>query len=169
MKQFVSHSERDTERIAANFAKTLRGGEVILLNGDLGAGKTVFVRGLARGLGIRGRITSPTFVLMRMHRAASHKLQAASKRLQRRCPKCRQLEACSCQLIAWFVHVDAYRVRNSRDLEAIGLFEWIGRPDAVVAIEWGERVERALRRFRCVRIAMQSTTGDDRRIIIRRS
>ncbi|MFH1098892.1 MAG: tRNA (adenosine(37)-N6)-threonylcarbamoyltransferase complex ATPase subunit type 1 TsaE, partial [Candidatus Uhrbacteria bacterium] len=65
---FVSHSEAGTERIAARFACTLRGGEVVLLEGDLGAGKTVFVRGLAKGLGVRGRITSPTFVLMRVHR-----------------------------------------------------------------------------------------------------
>ncbi|MDP3770675.1 MAG: tRNA (adenosine(37)-N6)-threonylcarbamoyltransferase complex ATPase subunit type 1 TsaE [bacterium] len=163
----MSRSEQDTERIAARFAKTLRGGEVILLDGDLGAGKTVFVRGLARGLGIRGRITSPTFVLMRVYRAASAKLQGASRR-RRRCEKCHQLGACSCQLVAWLVHVDAYRVRDARDLEAIGLFEWVGRPDTVVAIEWGERVERALRRFRPIRIAMQSTTGDDRRMVMRR-
>ncbi|MDO8621910.1 MAG: tRNA (adenosine(37)-N6)-threonylcarbamoyltransferase complex ATPase subunit type 1 TsaE [bacterium] len=154
----MSHSEADTERIAAHFAKTLRGGEVVLLDGDLGAGKTVFVRGLARGLGIHGRITSPTFVLMRVHEVPKKRAEGRRSKTITSSPS----------TINSFVHVDAYRVRDARDLEAVGLFEWIGRPDAVVAIEWGERVEKALRRFRPIRIAMRSTTGDDRRVVIRR-
>ena len=164
----MSRSERETERIATRFATTLRGGEVILLDGDLGAGKTVFVRGIARGLGIHGRITSPTFVVMRVYRAASAKPQAASTR-RRRCSTCPQLEACSCRLIASLVHVDAYRVRDIHDLEAIGLFEWLGRPDTVVVIEWGARVASALRRLRPVRVALRPTVGDGRRIVMRRS
>jgi len=137
-KNYVSRSEADTERRAAAFAKTLSGGEVLLLNGDLGAGKTVFVRGLAKGLGVRGRITSPTFVFMRVHDA--HRRD-----------------------IRHLVHVDAYRVRNARDLEAIGLLEWVGRPDTIVAIEWGERVRRIAPR--AIRVRMTGS-GTRRRITV---
>lgn len=183
MPSFTTHSEAETMRIATDLARTLRGGEVVLLSGDLGAGKTVFVRGLARGLGVRGRITSPTFVVMRVYRAASaptsprlrgaRKLQAASRR-RPRCSKCRQLEACSCrapsndwgQLVARFVHVDAYRIRDARELEAIGLLEWVGRPDTIVVIEWGERVAAILRPVPCRRVVFTSQRDDRRRIEI---
>lgn len=169
----ASRSERETERIAARFARTLHGGEILLLDGDLGAGKTVFVRGLAKGLGIRGRITSPTFVVMRLHRADSRKPIADSQRSQRQSRSAigYRLSAGSgygLSAIGFLVHVDAYRIRDVRDLEAIGLFEWLGRPDTVVAIEWGERVASALRRFRCIRIALQSSASGAHRIVIRR-
>lgn len=132
----ISRGERETERIAARFARTLRGGDVILLEGELGAGKTAFVRGLARGLGVRDRITSPTFVLMRVHRVWQARASARGA-LRRVVPRDGRSG------VRHLVHVDAYRVRDPREFEAIGLFEWIGRPDTVVAIEWGERV-RAL-------------------------
>ena len=64
MKIFTSQSEKQTLGFAKNLAKTLKGGEVIGLIGDLGVGKTVFARGLARGLGIKRKINSPTFVLL---------------------------------------------------------------------------------------------------------
>lgn len=142
---FTSRSEAGTERIATRFAKTLRGGEVILLDGDLGAGKTAFVRGLAKGLGVRDRITSPTFVLMRIHRADSRKPIANSQRSQRRSQSAigyRLLAGSGYGLsaIGYLVHVDAYRVHDASALEAIGLHEWAGKPDTIVAIEWGERV-----------------------------
>jgi tRNA threonylcarbamoyladenosine biosynthesis protein TsaE len=156
MRTVVSRNEAETERIAARFARTLRGGEVILLTGELGAGKTVFVRGLAHGLGVRGRITSPTFVLMRIYRAHSRKPIAGSRR-----GGASKLSAFSSRLSAlgFLVHVDAYRVRDARELEAIGLSEWIGRPDTVVAIEWGERVYQRLRDC-VIRVILTQKTGD---------
>ncbi|MDO8598554.1 MAG: tRNA (adenosine(37)-N6)-threonylcarbamoyltransferase complex ATPase subunit type 1 TsaE [bacterium] len=148
---------------AEQCARKLHGGEVLLLSGPLGAGKTVFVRGLAKGLGVHNRITSPTFVLMRVYRAASRQPQAVSRR---KCPRCRKLGACSCQLVAWFVHVDAYRVRSARDLEAIGLLEWIGRPDTIIAIEWGVRVKKIIRRvpYRIITIGVRA--GDARSVTV---
>ncbi len=164
----ISRNERDTERIAARFAKTLRGGETILLDGDLGAGKTVFARGLARGLGVRGRITSPTFVLMRVYQTDHRTIEQKNHRTKdQRNKMLRFYSSTVLQSIRHLVHVDAYRVRDARDLEAIGLFEWVGRPDTVIAIEWGERVASALRRFHPVRVVLRSTVGDGCRIVIR--
>ncbi|MDO8462975.1 MAG: tRNA (adenosine(37)-N6)-threonylcarbamoyltransferase complex ATPase subunit type 1 TsaE [bacterium] len=113
---YTTQSEEETERLAATVAGTLRGGDVLLLEGELGAGKSVFVRGLGRALGIVGRMTSPTFVLMRVYAVSEH------------------------LTIRHFVHVDAYRVRDPRELIAAGLGEWLGRDDVIVAIEWGERL-----------------------------
>ena len=65
--KYVSESESDTYKIAADFAATLSGGEIVLLSGELGAGKTAFVKGLAAALGIDDEVTSPTFTLMNVY------------------------------------------------------------------------------------------------------
>ncbi len=64
MATFVSKSREDTLAFAMDYAKTLRGGDVVLLNGDMGAGKTVFTKGVAKGLGIEEEVTSPTYAYM---------------------------------------------------------------------------------------------------------
>jgi tRNA threonylcarbamoyladenosine biosynthesis protein TsaE len=105
-----SYSEQDTEAIGAELASRLEPGDLVLLHGDLGAGKTAFVRGLAAGLGIDPAVvTSPTFTLVHDY--------------QGRIP---------------LVHVDLYRL-NAIDLDEIGLDEALGR-EGVVAVEWAERL-----------------------------
>ncbi|MBN1417188.1 MAG: tRNA (adenosine(37)-N6)-threonylcarbamoyltransferase complex ATPase subunit type 1 TsaE, partial [Planctomycetes bacterium] len=121
--RLVSRSPDDTRRAARILAGGLAGGEIISLVGELGAGKTVFVQGLADGLGIRERITSPTFVIHRFHEG----------RLT-------------------LDHIDAYRLAGAGDLDAIGAWEFLGAPGRVAAIEWGERVESVLERFWRIRI-----------------
>ena len=64
MAKVLTENAEQTRKIAAEYAKTLRGGDVVLLDGEMGAGKTVFVKGLARGLGIREEVTSPTYAYM---------------------------------------------------------------------------------------------------------
>lgn len=64
MSTFISTSREETEQFAQKFAKTLRAGDVVLLNGDMGAGKTVFAKGVAKGLGIEEEVTSPTYAYM---------------------------------------------------------------------------------------------------------
>ncbi len=113
-----SHSVAETEAIAAELARSLVGGECIALYGDLGAGKTQFVRGLVRGLGGDGRsVSSPTFVLLNVYDGG-------------RLP---------------VYHLDAYRTGGPEDFEAIGFSELLDQ-GAVVALEWAERVARMLPR-----------------------
>lgn len=123
MKRVITKSELETRKLALRLAKTLRGGEVIGLIGDLGAGKTAFVKGLAQGLGIKKRISSPTFVLMKVypvkHRTIKH-----------------------------FVHVDAYRIKKAKALTDIGLEDYSKAKDAVVVIEWADLVKKILPRKR---------------------
>ena len=111
---FTSHSEDDTRAIAARLAATLAPGAVLLLSGDLGAGKTAFVRGLAEGLGIDpGEVTSPTFTLVHEYRGGRLPL----------------------------IHVDLYRL-ESADLDEIGLDSDLALT-GVVAVEWSERLSRS--------------------------
>ena len=114
--KIITKSEKETIGIAKEFADQLKGGEVLGLIGDLGAGKTCFTKGLALGLGIKKNITSPTFVLMKAY-PTKHKT------------------------IKNFIHIDAYRLHSYDDLLAIGIEDYIGKEDSVVIIEWADRVK----------------------------
>lgn len=119
-----SSSEDETRRIAADLAASLRPGAVVLLSGDLGAGKTAFVRGLAEGLGVDpDDVTSPTFTLVHEYRGGRLPL----------------------------IHVDLYRLDRA-DLDEVGLDEDLaGR--GVIAVEWAERLSRPVASAVIVRIS----------------
>ncbi|TAL19206.1 tRNA (adenosine(37)-N6)-threonylcarbamoyltransferase complex ATPase subunit type 1 TsaE [Patescibacteria group bacterium] len=116
-----------------NFAKTLRGGEVIALSGPLGAGKTTFAQLLGKALGVGERITSPTFTLMHIHR--TRKPLPSSPLAKGRGER-----------LSILVHIDAYRLANARALQNIGALDYLGRPDTVAVVEWAEKVRRVLPR-----------------------
>ena len=112
----TSTSESETRAIAARFASNLKAGDVLLLSGDLGAGKTAFTRGLAEGLGIDpGEVTSPTFTLVHEYRGGRLPL----------------------------VHVDLYRLDRA-NLDEIGLDDDLAA-QGVIAIEWADRLARPTR------------------------
>lgn len=96
------------EEIATEFARTLHGGEVIVLQGDLGAGKTTFTKALACALGVREVVTSPTFTFLRSYRGDKLRLH----------------------------HFDLYRAEDEDSLYELGLAEYLGNPDSVCVIEW---------------------------------
>jgi tRNA threonylcarbamoyladenosine biosynthesis protein TsaE len=112
----------ETEALGERLAAGLGAGDLVVLSGPLGAGKTVLVRGIARGLGVSGRVTSPTFVIAREHRPA---------------PGGRGVP---------LVHVDAYRLGMATDVagELDGLDLDTDLDTAVVVVEWGEGVAEAL-------------------------
>ena len=114
MKQLISHGSEETERIAEQFAKTLRPGDVVAYEGGLGAGKTAFTRGLAQGLGIREEVSSPTFALVNEYRG-EHTLY----------------------------HFDMYRVETYDDLYSTGFFDYLDG-EGILAIEWSENIYGAL-------------------------
>ena len=107
----TTHSEAETADVGRDLSSTLSPGSIVLLCGDLGAGKTVFVQGLAQGLGIsRGEVSSPTFTLMQEYRGGRLPL----------------------------LHVDLYRLNDAREIDDLGLDE-LGA-DGVLAIEWAEKL-----------------------------
>jgi len=112
-KTFVTNSFKETQKLGRDFAKSLRAGDVVCLYGDLGSGKTTFVQGLAKGLGIKNRIISPTFVIVR-----SYKLG-----------------------VMGFCHIDLYRIENKRGLEGLGIEEIINNPQNIIVIEWAEKLK----------------------------
>ncbi len=114
--KFISRSEAETMAWAAAWAQKLKGGETIFLRGELGAGKTTFVRGLARAFGIKESIRSPTFTLIRLYKIKNQKSKIKN-----------------------LLHLDAYRLKDAQDLRAIGLSEYLNQKETVVLIEWGER------------------------------
>ncbi|MEA1884280.1 MAG: tRNA (adenosine(37)-N6)-threonylcarbamoyltransferase complex ATPase subunit type 1 TsaE, partial [Thermotogota bacterium] len=91
---------------------------VVSLEGDLGSGKTTFVQGLAMGLGIKNRILSPTFVLMKKYKIPNTKKQ--------------------------FYHIDCYRIKKASDLSALNLEKLFLNPQNIIAIEWAERIKKIL-------------------------
>ncbi len=115
MEIYISKSPLETEKIAENLSVTLKGSEVIAFRGDLGAGKTCFTRGLARGLGFEGTVNSPTFALINEYFGG-------------RLPLC---------------HFDMYRISSWDELYSSGYFEYLDS-GAVIAAEWSENIENAL-------------------------
>ena len=139
VRSLESDSPERTEAFAADLAESLCGGEVIALHGDLGAGKTRFVRGLLRGLGGSERaVSSPTFVLLNVYPGG--------------------------RLTVY--HLDAYRVSGSDDFEAIGFSELLEQ-GGVVVVEWAERVEALLPRER-VDVRIEHLGEDRRRLTLRK-
>jgi tRNA threonylcarbamoyladenosine biosynthesis protein TsaE len=110
-----TRSAIETMEAGRELAGQLSGGDVVLLSGDLGAGKTTFAQGIARGLGVRGPVQSPTFTLIA------------------------EYDAPQIGPGAMFVHVDLYRLDGAPDVESIGFEEYLDRDDVVTVVEWPER------------------------------
>lgn len=111
---YTTNSEIETRGLAARFAASLRGGEVVELEGDLGSGKTTFVRGVAEALGAKVRVKSPTFTIMNEYPVA----HGSIKRM---------------------IHLDLYRFESDSQIEALALDDY-RRPDTVIFIEWPDKL-----------------------------
>lgn len=116
VEEVITKNIEETQLFAEKFAKNLQGGDVVLLYGNLGAGKTTFVQGLAKGLGITHRIISPTFIILRTYQFVKGN----------------------------FYHVDLYRLGREKEIEDIGLLDLIGKPENIVVIEWPEKLGKLL-------------------------
>lgn len=137
----TTHTPEETKQLGREFATQLQGGDVVCLHGNLGAGKTTFVKGLAEGLGITEEMTSPTFTLMNMHSVQGH---ASIKRL---------------------VHIDTYRLNDERELLEIGVEDYLGQPDIVTLIEWPEKLTTILAQKKVTNVSIDHS-GVDRQITI---
>lgn len=106
---------KETKKLAKKFAKTLVGGDVVLLNGDLGAGKTTFVKHVAKALGVKEEVTSPTFTIMKEYKGKRYVLR----------------------------HFDMYRLEGEDESTGFGFDDYILNKDynSLIFIEWSERVK----------------------------
>lgn len=117
-QEFTTQNAGQTQELAERIAKELKNGELLALYGELGSGKTTFVQGLARGLGIKERVLSPSFTLIRQYT-----LRHTSDT---------------------FYHVDLYRLESEKEAEELGLKELWQNPKNICAIEWAEKMEKVL-------------------------
>lgn len=116
-RRFTTRSREETAALGEALADGLRSGDVVAMDGDLGAGKTAMTTGIARGLGVRGAVSSPTFTLLIEHGAGSRQLALH--------------------------HFDAYRLSGSAEFLALG-FDEVLESDGVSVVEWADRVREAL-------------------------
>jgi tRNA threonylcarbamoyladenosine biosynthesis protein TsaE len=138
MKTFTSHSAEDTTELGRQLAADLTSGSIVLLRGDLGAGKTTLVKGIAEGFQAAKAddVTSPTFTLIHEYRGPEVTL----------------------------FHIDLYRIDTQRELDTLALDDLM-TPQSILLIEWGEKFARFARE-RDVEIAIEHKSGDERAIVI---
>ena len=143
----TTYSAQETQKIAHLFAVELmksnlvrNGALVIALEGDLGGGKTTFAQGFARGLGVREKILSPTFVILKNYPLpTTHYKQ--------------------------FIHIDAYRLSGIKELQPLGWRDILKNKEAIVLIEWADRVWKALPK-EYLRITFKFLDKDVRKIVM---
>lgn len=133
MKKLVSHSLEETQKIAADWLESIsksrkdsKEATVAGLSGHLGAGKTAFVKAIARELGVTETVTSPTFVIMKIYEIKKQGLPLLT--------------------IPWkrMIHIDAYRLERGEEMEALGFAELAADPANLIFIEWPENIKKAI-------------------------
>lgn len=135
MKQII-YSLENIESVAQEFLQDTRGVQVVTFTGDLGAGKTTFVRNMAKALGVVDTVISPTFTYFNVYHSADGRI---------------------------VYHFDLYRIKSLAEFEAAGFFEYVYQPDSIVFIEWPEVVMPLLRRNVCH--ASLGVVKDDERLL----
>lgn len=136
-REFISHSAEETIRFAEELAKTLKAGDAVLYEGDLGAGKTTFTKGLAKALGVSEVVTSPTFALVNEYFGKMP-----------------------------LFHFDLYRINSADDLYAIGFFDYLDRGGIIVA-EWSENIPELEEELKnVIKVRIEKISDNERRIVI---
>jgi tRNA threonylcarbamoyladenosine biosynthesis protein TsaE len=138
-EQYLTNSSGETQKLGESFAQKLQGGDVLALYGNLGSGKTTFVQGLAKGLGVKKRIISPTFIIVRHYRIDGGN----------------------------FYHVDLYRTESRHDLLGVGLDQIIAQKDSIIVLEWAEKMGELLPRKR-IDIEFEYVEDNKRKIVIKK-
>lgn len=142
-QEYISHSLEETFALGKELAATLQGGEILALSGNLGAGKTALVQGLAVGLGVKAKVNSPTFTIMKLYPAKKEKIK----------------QLC---------HIDAYRLSSGQELFDIGVEDYFVKADTVSAVEWAERVKSVWKNYSVITIKITSISENERRIEIKK-
>jgi tRNA threonylcarbamoyladenosine biosynthesis protein TsaE len=150
MKEAITKNFQETQKFGQELAgeflaeKSLRKQAIIIaLEGDLGSGKTTFAQGLAKGLGIKEQITSPTFVLMKKYKISVSRPLSA---------------------VRYFYHFDCYRIDKAWQIHELGFEETVNNPQNIVVIEWPERISEILPEDRTT-IKFEGIDEDRRKII----
>ncbi len=136
MLRIRSQSAAETRSLGQRIAQRLKPGNVVVLEGGLGAGKSELARGIANGLGVKETVTSPTFTILNVYESGRYPLY----------------------------HFDWYRLENSEELFELGMDEYLGG-DGIALVEWAERCPEALPDS-CIRIRLEVTGEEEREILV---
>lgn len=137
---YQSSSSDQTQEIGRELAQKYRDGGILAFSGELGAGKTTLIQGFARGLRIKERLLSPTFVIMREHDIPGYPMGK-------------------------LYHIDLYRLNQVKEIESLGLSEIFANPENIVLIEWAEKMGDLLPK-NAVRIQIEITSENTREITV---
>lgn len=117
----LTNNYEETEKAGEIMGKKLPYGIVVALSGNLGSGKTTFIKGLAKGLGIKRTVASPTFLMIK-----KYEIKGPKRNIKR------------------LYHIDCYRIKTASKLQSLGIEEILGDKEAVIAVEWPERIKKIL-------------------------
>ena len=135
-----TNSLEETIKLGQKIVPKLKGGTILELQGNLGSGKTTFVKGLALGLGIKKPVRSPTFNLIRTYVVKNN---SKIKRL---------------------AHIDCYRLKNPQEIIEIGLTDYLKDPFTLTAIEWPQKIRLILKKYRTKKIIFSCIKENSRKI-----
>jgi tRNA threonylcarbamoyladenosine biosynthesis protein TsaE len=145
MKQtYITRNAQETEELGQHLGRQIIKPMIVALRGELGSGKTTFVKGFAKGLGITQPVTSPTYIIIRQYTLPS---QVAKEHLN------------------WFYHIDLYRLQREKDTLAVGLGDIVKEADAIVLVEWPENMGKFLPEKR-IDISFVYRADNERKITI---
>jgi len=136
-QKFTVTSPEQMQELGSEIADTVCGGNVILLSGELGAGKTVISKGIAKGLGVTAPVVSPTFTIMNEYFG----------RIK-------------------FCHFDAYRLADADEACGAGLADFIGNPECVCAVEWWENIQPLFYGLKTIHIKITKVDDDTREVVV---
>lgn len=148
--EILTKSEKETQKFAKDFAKSLKSGDILALGGDLGSGKTAFTKGIASALGISDIVTSPTFVILKNYEIKNKKPASPAGGSK----------------IKNLIHIDCYRLTDIEDAKSIGLQEYFELPDNIIVIEWAENIKFILPN-RTKYIGFENLGKDKRKIVFK--
>ena len=145
----ISKSSEQTQKIASQLASNLSGNEILCFSGELGSGKTTFIQGLAKGLGITENITSPTFVIFKKYKAKNNFHPLGDH------PKGEE-----------FYHFDLYRIHDPQEVLDLGFTEIINNKKNISAIEWSEKIKDLIPLKNVIYIKLEYQNKNQRKITI---
>ncbi len=161
--KYIAKNEAETVKIGEKISAKLKGGDILCLYGDLGAGKTTLVKGLAKGFGITKEVVSPSFAIMNVYeigdcrRDSSTSLRMTGLRFATPCKRQANLTM-PCKrksTVKQLAHFDLYRLKDVEEFLDTGGADYLGAPDTICVIEWPEKIEELLKNKKTIDIAIE--------------
>lgn len=137
--EIITTSKEETYEFGKKIANQFKGGNILLLVGELGAGKTTLMKGLSAGFGVRNEVASPTFTLMNHYHTHNHNIKN-------------------------LIHIDTYRIKDEQELKDIGIEDYLGEFDSLCVIEWPEKLITLLKNKKTFTITIEHLDENKRKI-----